>query len=135
MMKPSTELQDIISGSSFEVQSGIYVYGKVKTLPKNQNHFLVSRDTDEITVVTEKAHLPDLDLIERNKDDYSLIALLVSIPFYSVGFLAAISAAMAEKGLNILIVSTYSKDYVLVRTDLLETAKEALHMVGLQEKK
>lgn len=76
---------------------------------------MVSKDKDEITVVTKSKNLQYLDLVERNKEDYTLIALNVSVPFYSVGFLAAVSDAIAKAGMNILIISTYSKDYILVK--------------------
>jgi hypothetical protein len=34
---------------------------------------MVSRDKDEITVVTAKNNLNGLDIIEKNKDDYTII--------------------------------------------------------------
>ena len=94
---------------------------------------MVSRDADEITVVTKEDNLSGLDLRERNKDYYRLIALNVSVPFYSVGFLAAVSQAIAASGLNILIVSTYSKDYVMVRDDKLEEARAVFLDLGFRE--
>lgn len=113
------ELKKIIKQSSFEVQDGKYVYAKVRSIPEDKNHFMASQDKDEITVVTREENLQDLDLIERNKDNYSLIALNVSVPFYSVGFLATVSNAIAKARMNILIVSTYSKDYIMVKEDKL----------------
>src|ERR1043166_7933311 len=104
------ELKKIVTESSFSVIPGSWTYLRVRTAPTGK-HFLVVQDKDEITVVTEKARAGELEAVERNKDDWALICLNVSIPFYSVGFLAEISTAIAEAGLNILIVSTYSKDY------------------------
>lgn len=127
-------IEDIIHQSTFEVQDGIFVYTKVKTLPKAENHFLVSQDKDEITAVTLEENLNDLDLIERNKEDYKLIALNVSAPFYAVGFLATVSNAIAKKGMNVLIVSTYSKDYILIKKENLEDARQALIDLGFNEK-
>ena len=95
---------------------------------------MVSQDKDEITVVTSEENLKDLDLAERNKEDYKLIALNVSAPFYSVGFLAAVSSAIAKKGMNILIVSTYSKDYILIKKQKLQDARQVLTSLGFQEK-
>lgn len=126
------DIQSIISQSTFSVEEGIYIYAQVKTAPSIDNHFLVTKDKDEITVVTKEENLSSLDLIEKNKDSYSLIALNVSIPFYSVGFLATVSSAIAKAGMNILIVSTYSKDYIMVRADKLEEAKEVLLSLGFK---
>jgi hypothetical protein len=94
---------------------------------------MVSKDKDEITVVTKAENAGKLNLIEKNKEVYALIALHVSVPFYSVGFLAAVSKAIADRGIDILIISTYSKDYVLVKKSELDNAKTALKESGLQE--
>lgn len=127
------ELKKIIEQSTFEIQPGRFVYTKVKSVSALTKHFMVSKDQDEITVVTQEENIEDLDLIERNKDNYSLIALSVSVPFYSVGFLATVSGAIAKAGMNILIVSTYSKDYIMVRGDKLEQAKQVLLSLGFKE--
>lgn len=123
------KLQEIINQSAFEVQEGIYIYCKVSSKPAG-DHFMVSQDNNETTVVTTSDRLNELDLIERNKENYKLIALNVSVPFYSVGFLAAVSNAIAKEGMNILIISTYSKDYILVKEQNLTKAKETLLSLG-----
>ena len=130
----TTELQDIIRKSTFDIQVGKYVYAKVARFPEQNHHFFVSKDSDEITVVTKEEYIADLSMLERNKDDYALIALNVSIPFYCVGFLAVVSSAIADKGMDILIVSTYSKDYILVRHDKLDDAKSTLLDLGFSAK-
>lgn len=127
------KLRKIIKQSTFKVQEGIFVYTKVKSAPDIANHFMVTKDDDEITVVTKQENLPNLDLIERNKDNYSLIALNVSVPFYSVGFLVTVSNAIAKEGMNILIVSTYSKDYIMVKEDKLDAARQVLLSLGFKE--
>jgi hypothetical protein len=45
-------LQEIIDASTFSVIPGSYVYAQVKTAPPIDKHFLVSKDADEVTVVT-----------------------------------------------------------------------------------
>lgn len=124
------ELKNIIKSSSYILHEGRYIYAKVKSEPSLNEHFMVSKDNDEITVVTTEEKIEKLDLIERNKDDYALIELKVSIPFYSVGFLATVSSAIAEKGMNILMISTYSKDYILVRQEHSEKAIQTLTALG-----
>ena len=127
-------LQEIIDNSTFSVEDGKFVYVKVRVAPRVNEHFLVSVDRDEITVVTKEDKLPELDLIEKNKDFYSLIAINVSVPFYSVGLLATISSALADREMNVLIVSTYSKDYFMVRVERLLEATESLAGLGFTEK-
>ncbi len=123
---------DAISKSNFQLQPGNYIYAKVSAVEDCAGHFFVSRDADEITVVTTEDKLASLQLIERNKDLYRLIALNVSVPFYSVGFLATVCDAFANHGMNVLVISTYSKDYVLVRADLIDDGIKALTTLGFQ---
>ncbi len=129
-MEQDKDLKKIIQESTFNVVNGDFVYAKVKSVPKKHDFFMLSIDQDEITVVTQ--NFQGLSLIEKNRDVYALIALNVSIPFYSVGFLAAISKALAEKGTNILIISTYSKDYVMVKKEKLPGARKVLKSLGLK---
>jgi hypothetical protein len=129
-----SELQEIIQRSSYTVADGRFVYVKALAVQSIAKHFMVARDSDEVTVVTKEENLPELDIIERNKDDYALIALNLSVPFYSVGLLATVSSAIADAGMNILIISTYSKDYVMVREDVLAATKEVLLSLGFQQR-
>lgn len=131
----NSEIKKIIKESTFKAEEGRFVYAKVLKAPSIENHFMVSKDADEITVVTKEKNLQELDLKERNKDFYRLIGLNVSIPFYSVGFLATVSQAIAKEGMNILIVSTYSKDYIMVKDGRLEDAKSVLLDLGFEELK
>lgn len=128
------KLKKIIESSTFEVMQGKFVYTKVSREPQINNHFLISKDKDEITVVTEENNLGELEIIEKNKDYWTLIALDVSAPFYSVGFLAAVSSAIAKENRDVLIVSTYSKDYILVQYNFLEGVKQVLLALGFKEK-
>ena len=129
------DIAKVIQESTFKIQIGRFVYVMVSKIPMPENHFMISKDEDEITVVTKEENLGVLDLIEKNKDFYTLISLNVSVPFYSVGFLATVSEAIAKSGMNILIISTYSKDYILVRDDCTDKAKNVLLELGFKEKK
>lgn len=129
----NSEVKKIIEKSTFRVEEGKFVYAKVSKAPNIGNHFMVSKDADEITVVTKEENLSELDFEERNKDFYRLIALNVSLPFYSIGFLATVSRTIAKEGMNILVISTYSKDYILVKDDRLEDARETLLKLGFKE--
>ena len=85
-MKLSPKLKKIIQSSTFQITKGIFIYAKVNQIPKGK-HFMVTTDKDEITVVTEENKLSELNLIERNKDNYTLIALNVAIPSIAWVFL------------------------------------------------
>lgn len=124
---------DEIAQSNFEVQAGNYIYAKVSSVASDDSHFLISRDADEITVVTTEDRLDSLQLLDRNKDLYRLIALNVSVPFYSVGFIATVCDALASAGLNVLVVSTFSRDYIMVKADFIERATAILLSLGFEE--
>lgn len=127
------DLQNIIDQSTFTVQPGRYIYAKVRTAPSVEDHFFVSKDSEgELTVVTREERVDTLDLIEKNKEYYALIAINVSVPFYSVGLLATISRAIAKMNMDILIVSTYSKDFIMVSSDEVEAARGALVELGFR---
>ena len=129
----SNDIEKIVRESTFAIHEGRYVYAKVSEVPHGDGHFTIARDADEITVVTKGENVKDLALLEKNKDFYRLIALNVSVPFYSVGFLATVSQAIAKEGMNILIISTYSKDYLLVREDTIDSAKDVLLNLGFSD--
>jgi hypothetical protein len=127
------DLKKIIDSSTFTLHDGRYIVAKVKTAPPIDDHFMVSKDQDEITVVTREENLSKLDLIEKNKDFYVALELKVSLPFYAVGFLAAVTNAIGSRGMNNLVISTYSKDYLFVRVEHLEKATQALLDLGFKK--
>ena len=78
---------------------------------------MITRDDKETTVVTSPDHLGDVDVIEVNPDRWTLITVDCANPFYCVGFIAKISAALSGAGMDILVVSTFSCDWVFVKED------------------
>ena len=62
--------------------------------------------------------------------DYKLIEFKPAVPFQTVGFLAKIAEVIANQGMNILIVSTFSKDYIMIKEELLEKGIQALKDTG-----
>lgn len=121
-------LQEIISTSEVVVHPGRYAYLKCQEVPQGE-HFLVSRDVDEITVVTEEEKVSEVPHTEITRW-FKLFEIRVSTPFEGKGFLAKIASVIAEQDLNILLVSTYSKDYALVREEGAEKAIAALQAIG-----
>ncbi len=82
-----------------------------------------------MTVVTEEANLFK---VKYDKDEkwFKLFEIKVSMPFLAKGFLARVTKAIADEGLNVLVVSTFSKDYILVREESYDQGMEALRKVG-----
>ena len=80
-------------------------------------------------MVTEEKNLPFVKYEEEVKW-FKLIEIKVSLPFLAKGFLAKITEVIAEKNLNVLVISTFSKDYILVYEETYEIAIEALKSAG-----
>lgn len=126
MKKPT--LNEVIKSSPVIVHQGRYAYlkGQEKEL---KNHFLISQDQDEITIITEEKNVLKTKH-EQEVKWFKLFEFKVSAPFLAPGFLAKISQTIADKNLMILMISTFSKDYVLIREEDFETAVKAFKEAG-----
>lgn len=127
-----SELQNIIENSTFR-RAGLYVYVRASAVRNPDSHLMVTRDDRELTVVTTEAQLADVDVIERNQDRWMLLTIDCANPFYCVGFIAKISARLSGAGIDILVVSTFSRDWVLVKEEDADLAAELLREIGFQE--
>lgn len=86
--------------------------------------FAVIRDRGELTIIAERSLLPgDVLAIE---DGFRLFEFIVAEPFGAPGFISAIAAALAARGINIFPMSTFSRDYVLIRDEDCPAAITAL---------
>jgi hypothetical protein len=125
---------DIIMRNSLaSVMPGRFAMVKVQEIEKEANYFFLANDGEENTMVVKEANLSQVRYEEIQKW-FKLIRLAVSVPFFSVGFLAKVASAIADRGINILIISTYSNDYLLIRENDVEAAFEALKALGFRTK-
>ena len=123
-----SDLNDVIRTSDVIVHEGRYAYIKALSLPEG-DHFLISRDEDEITVVTAEENMSLVQYKEK-VDWFKLVEIRVSKPFIAKGFLAKITKTVADQDLNVLVVSTFSKDYILVKEETYKIALKALEKEG-----
>ncbi|MBP3502131.1 MAG: ACT domain-containing protein [Clostridia bacterium] len=123
------DLQEAIPKSIATVMKDTYVYVKTDIMERPDIHFMVSKDKDEITVITKKENINNLKVLEL-VGDYKLIEFKPAVPFQTVGFLAKIAEIIANQGMNILIVSTFSKDYIMIKEEFCEKGLQALKNVG-----
>lgn len=93
---------------------------------------MVTRDQHEVTVVTKDEHLADVDVIALNPDRWLLLAIDCANPFYCVGFIAKISAVLSGGGLDILVVSTFSCDWVFIKEEEASRAADLLRAQGFR---
>ena len=128
------KLNEVIRASWFTIEPGTYVYTRVSSVPHPEQHLMVTRDRDEITIVTETPRLPELGEFERNPENWKLVNIKCGKPFYCVGFLAAVATTMAENGLDITMTSTYTNDYIFFMEEELEAGVKLLKEIGFQER-
>jgi len=128
------DLSKVIQSSWFTSESGTYIYVKVKELVHAEKHLIITRDSDEITVVTDLANLVLLGDYERNPENWKLLNIKCGNPFYCKGFLAVIAASFAKKGIDITLTSTYTNDYIMVQENNLTKAIFVLEEMGFQKK-
>lgn len=62
----------------------------------------------------------------REEGPYRLITFNIVLDLSIVGFLAAVSARLAEEGVSIYALSTFLRDHILVKGEDVEKAEEAL---------
>lgn len=89
--------------------------------------YSISRTEDELSIVCPAS----LQLAsDKAETDWSCIKVLGPLDFSLTGILAAISKVLADKEISIFAISTFDTDYILVKIEKLEVAKEVLEKAG-----
>ena len=108
----------------------------IGSLPCREKQLVTIDDGDEFTVILPESLLDDLPpLIARSfqaEYGYRFVHLEATLPWDTVGYGAAIFAALASAGLSAGFYSGYSIDYLLVRDADLSVALAALEMLITQ---
>ena len=130
----SPALRQTINSSPFVLHPQRYTVLQVQECPNPQPHFLVTHEAEEVSVITteDKLHILTSQILKQQRW-FCLLEFKMSTPFETPGFLAAIASKLASRQLNILLVSTFSKDWLLLREEDLETGLNSLHELGFQQ--
>ena len=134
MNEISPALRKTINSSPFVLHSQRYTVLQVQECSNPQPHFLVTHEAEEVTVITTEKQraLLQSDILQEQAW-FQLIEFKMSTPFETPGFLAAIASQLASRHLNILLVSTFSKDWLLLKEEDLEAGLSSLHELGFQQ--
>lgn len=91
--------------------------------------FAIARTEDELSLV-----LPESLQIESEKSAGGWACFKVEGPleFNQVGVLAGISTVLAQAKVSIFALSTFDTDYILVKREQAQAAREALMSAGYQ---
>jgi hypothetical protein len=126
-------LQPVIASSSFTIDPRTFVYASVQQVTHAEKHLMIVRDGAETTVVTDTGNLPLEAPYQLNKEKWKLVNLRCGNPFYCVGFIAFITGSLANAGIDIVLVSSFSKDMVLVMDKDLDDAVRILKEIGFKQ--
>lgn len=89
----------------------------------------ITRTPDEVSVVSVADAVPEGVRAEKG---FHCLAVVGPLAFDITGIVAAVSAPLAAAGIPIFVVSTYDTDYVLVRSQYLDRAVQALTNAGFR---
>ena len=103
MTKAISNLNQLLSSMQPKLVPGKYVFCTVKEVPPHIKPKLIFHEEEGVTLILEK------EAADKNKLSYdkiwSLITLNVNSDLSAVGFLAAITKALAEAGISVNAVS------------------------------
>ncbi len=126
-----SSLEEVIRTSPVEVLPGRYAVVRLADPVPLDHHFLVCRDGDETTLIAPESQVPWGDVLAA-ETWFRLLAIRVSTPFAAPGFLARVTGAIAAHGLNVFVVSTFSKDYILLKEEDLDGGIAAMTGLGFE---
>ena len=89
--------------------------------------FSITRTDEELSIVCDVQIFVSS---EKSEADWSCIKVLGPLDFALIGILAKISSVLAEAEISIFALSTYDTDYILVKSNTVDTAKKALKEAG-----
>ncbi|OPY97274.1 ribonuclease H [Bradyrhizobium sacchari] len=127
-MTGERDLDALLSNMKPELLDGIFVFCTVATsasIPATINPLLTFREREGTTLVVphEQAEAAGL----RYAFPSRLITLTVHSALDAVGFLAAITARLAEAGISVNAVSAFHHDHLFVPVDRADEAMALLH--------
>jgi hypothetical protein len=118
---------DYLAGGTVLVSAETYAV--CRTDDTHPDAFATVRDDTETTVVVTEANLDaiDADSVERG---WNRLTFEMDLPFELVGFLAAVTSALARADVSVFVLSSYSTDHVFVKAEDLTAARSQLESLG-----
>jgi len=87
----------------------------------------VTRTAEETSVVCPVAEAPPGARVEAA---FALLRVSGTLPFSLTGVLSGLTTALAGAGVSVFALSTFDTDYLMVPSDMLGRAAEALRSAG-----
>lgn len=121
----SPEIYHVIS---FSHTKWTELVASANAAPRVASAFLVFKDTWEVTLIIDDENFRDLAQGldgARVEKGFRLVTFDADLDFDVVGFMAEVARILAENGVSILPISSFSRDHVLVRQEDLARALKA----------
>lgn len=123
-----SEIRQYFKNGRAVVSPGTYAI--VKTRRALVNAFAVIKDDRETTCIIEESKIGAQKFLGFD-GDWRQITFDMVLPFSLIGFMAAVSGALAEAGVSLFAVSAYTTDHVFVKDAKLDVAVKALEKLGM----
>lgn len=125
-------VQELIQNGEFSLDPEKYAILKTTKFMEDALACIKTK-TEHTIIATERAAthtLPRKEILEIDKD-WRLISFEMELPFELVGFLSHVSKALADAGVSIFILSTFSTDLLMIKEAQLEKTIQVLKELGL----
>lgn len=109
---------------------GVWRFDKDEPVPSwaSKGAFVsITRTEDELSIVAEMTEEAQGPICEG---DWKVLKIIGPLDFALVGILSKISGILADCGVSIFAISTYDTDYILVKSQDLDTAVQNLKEAG-----
>jgi uncharacterized protein len=127
VMSERNKLSALIKRGKVYVWKGTFAV--VRSTRPLRGAVAVIRDKTETTCVIDSSRRRP-DACSASEPGWKIITFDLVLPFELVGFMAAVTAALAKAGVSIFALSAYSTDHILVKSRDLDRALGALKKIG-----
>ncbi len=137
---------DLLRESKVEVAPAIYVLAGIRPAdwtrllenpelsPNTESPFMIFRDAREVTLLIEEDDWKRIHHAVRDarvERDFRLLTFDIELPWSVVGFLARVTELLAAAGISAGVLSSFSRDHLLIRqADLANTLRVLGEHVG-----
>jgi hypothetical protein len=121
--------EEFFSGLKLRILGG--TYSLVKSRNIYPQAFANIQDDEEITVVITDNTVDKEDIISVEKD-FKIVTFDSIIPLNLIGFIAKISELLAKEHISIFVLSSFTREYVLIKEKSLKKAVSALKKLGVK---
>jgi uncharacterized protein len=97
--------------------------------PRAESPFLIFRDGREVTLLLEEDDWQRIRHIVRDakiERGFKLVTLNIELPWNVIGYLARVTAILAAAGIPVGALSSFSRDHLLIKQDVLGKALRVL---------